>query len=243
MNRRHVLKMIVAGVLASVVSACGRPADANQPWIPYPEHMGTPNMMPDQAYALYLAWTQWVGVLRKPSTAGIEMMDDGSFRAIYGALDFDYQFTSKKLRVMKVLLPAKTTMTTYDMPGPKSDQALAQDEPYTLGGGQFFINPHPWLSENMRARNPDVNAYTLMREFTAGDTPADRFVLDARWLVYWAEYWYPGGIGKPVSGRQMTGAARAWLTPEAQLATRPDLEAWAQSILSQQAPPMKSAYP
>lgn len=241
-SKRRVFVLVFVVLFFGELTACqGQGTDINTPWIPYPANTGTADMSPDKAHALYLAWKKWVGNLRNPSFDGIDLEDGGSFRAIYGALDFDYSFPDRRLIIMKSLSEGNTTISTYEMPGAKKNSELAQREPYTLGGNKFFINPKPWLDENTKARSPNVNAYTLAREFTGDSIPADRFVLDARWLVFWAEYWYPGGGGQPLPGTKESGSERAWRSPEEQAATRPDLEKWAKTILSKKAPPSVKA--
>ena len=196
-------------------------------------------MTADKAYALYLAWKKSVGDVRKPEFSGLNLESDGSFRAIHGAADFDYNFPLKKLMVMRVLNSSATRQYTYDMPGMKADEALAKLEPYTMGGGEFFINTRPWLNSNEEINNPRKNTYCLKRDFSNSSISSEQFVVDVRWLIYWGQYWSP--IGGPLPGLEMSGSDRAWKSPEEQAATRPALEKWAKRILSKKEPPTVKA--
>ncbi|WP_429018048.1 hypothetical protein [Comamonas sp. 4034] len=221
---------------AMPVLGCGARATIPKPWTPWtPDMPKAPDMPPDKAYALYLAWKQFVGPVRKSYFTGIELQTNGSFKAIHGAAEFAYNFETKTLMVMRRLVDGAGSMVRENWPGVVADRRLATKEPFTLGGGQFHINPHPWLTDLDMARSPDMNSYNLKRDFTNAGIPNERFVLDVRWLMFWGYYWAP--IFGKVKGMVESGGDRAFQSSEYQDRTRPALEKWARALLAKGEPP------
>ncbi|MGF6213687.1 hypothetical protein [Comamonas sp. 4034] len=238
-QRRHALRAIAAitAMTAWPLPGCGKASTSiSKPWSPWaPDMPKAPDMPPGKAYALYLAWKQFVGPVRKQVFTGFELQTDGSFKAIHGAAEFAYTFETKTLMVMRQLLDGEGSMVREEWPGVVADRRLAVKEPYTLGGGQFYINPHPWLTNFDKANSPNMNSYNLKRDFTNAGIPNERFVLDVRWLMFWGYYWFPL-FGK-VKGMEESGSRRAFQTFEYQERTRPALEKWARSLLAKGEPP------
>ncbi|MBF5004089.1 hypothetical protein [Diaphorobacter caeni] len=192
-------------------------------------------MSPDKAYALFLAWKAFVGPVRKASFTGIEQRPNGSFKAIHGGADFDYDIDTRTLMVMRLLTEGANPLIRDDHPGVVANRKLALQEPFTMGGAQFFINPRPWLTDLHRARSPGMNAYMLRRDFNDADIPKESFVLDVRWLLFWGFYWYPHG-GNLV-GVEEPGFKRAFRPQDYLERTRPALEKWANALLAKGEPP------
>lgn len=224
----------IAVVLALLAFWKGSGAGAANPWQPLPPPQEVSTMTPEKAYSLYLAWRDHVG--RVPGYAtGIKLKPDGSFSAIHGAADFNYSFENKTLRVMRVLGRGSVELYEETDPGVVVKRRLAALEPWSMGAGQFYLDPHPWISEVERAQWPEMNTLTLMRAFNDDAIDPKRFVTDVRWLVFWGEYWWPRVA--PLKGLKQDGSERAFRSPEEQAATRPALEQWAREILSHPEPP------
>ena len=207
-----------------------------KPWTPWtPNTQKQADMTPERAYALYLVWKKFVGPVRKDVFTGIELQKNGSFKAIHGAAQFDYNFETKVLMAMRVLVEGDETPLRPDAPGLIAIPRLGAQEPYTMGGGVFYLNPKPWLTDLDKARSPNKNALCLRRDFTDKSIPDDRFLLDLRWLVFWGYYWAPR-YGQ-LAGVEEDGIKRAFRPPEYLERTRPALEKFARGLLAKGEPP------
>ena len=208
-----------------------------KPWTPWtPSTSQPPDMTPDRAYALYLAWKKFVGRVRKEIFTGIEQQKNGSFKAIHGAAQFDYNTDTKVLMAMRVLLDGDDTPFREDAPSLIGERRLGAQEPYTMGGGEFFLDPKPWLTDLDRARSPGMNTLTLKRNFSDASIPDDRFVVDLRWLIFWGYYWVP--LYGQLTGVEESGIKRSFRPPEYLERTRPAVEKWARSLLAKGVPPI-----
>ena len=122
------------------------------------------------------------------------------------------------------------------LPGVVASRRLGIQEPYTMGGGEFYLNPNPWLTDMDRERWPQKNTFNLKRDFTDASIPEDRFLIDLRWLVFWGYYWAPN-YGQ-LAGVEESGLNRAFRPPEYLERTRPAVEKWARSLLAKGVPPI-----
>ena len=207
-----------------------------KPWGPWtPEALKQADMTPDKAYALYLLWKKFAGSVRKEAFTGIELQKNGSFKAIHGAAQFDYNFDTKVLMAMRVILDGNRGPLREDSPGVIACRRLAAQEPYTLGGGDFYLNAKPWLTDMDKERWPDKNTFSLKRDFADASIPDDRFLLDLRWLVFWGYYWAP--LSGHLTGVEEEGFKRAFRPPEYLERTRPALEKFARALLAKGEPP------
>ena len=207
-----------------------------KPWTPWtPTTQKPSDMTPERAYALYLVWKKFVGPVRKEVFTGIELQKNGSFKAIHGAAQFDYNSDTKVLMTMRVILDGNRGPLREDSPGVVACRRLAAQEPYTMGGGDFYLNPKPWLTDMDKERWPDKNTFSLKRDFADASIPDDRFLLDLRWLVFWGYYWAP--LSGHLTGVEEEGFKRAFRPPEYLERTRPALEKFARGLLAKGEPP------
>lgn len=195
---------------------------------------GPAAMTPDKAYALASAWTKF---LREPlDSASFKLEQNGSFLAALGAMDFVYDARAKVLDVCRELVDVPVGHKTRPELAARQ-KLITEVEPYTLGGGQFFINQKILLNELESARNPaGLWRLSLRRQFLDAGIDKSQFVLELRWLNYWSLYFKGHAIVFPGSP---TGFDRMYDATDAQLAaSRPELERWAKKIWARGEPPV-----
>ncbi len=235
-TRRHFARSLATLAVLPAIGCGNAATPLPKPWTPWtPNMQNPPDMTPDRAYALYLVWKKFVGPVRKDVFTGIDLQKNGSFKAIHGAAQFDYNFETKVLMAMRVLVEGDETPLRPDAPGLIAIPRLGAQEPYTMGGGVFYLNPKPWLTDLDKARSPNKNALCLRRDFADKSIPDDRFLLDLRWLVFWGYYWAPR-YGQ-LAGVEEDGIKRAFRPPEYLERTRPALEKFARGLLAKGEPP------
>lgn len=234
-RRRFAHSLVAFSVLSAI--GCGNAASPiPKPWTPWMSNMQKPpDMTPDRAYALYLAWKKFAGPVRKEVFTGIDLQKNGSFKAVHAAAEFNYNSDTKVLTAMRVLVDGNLRPLREDFPGVVASRRLGMQEPYTMGGGDFYLNPNPWLTDMDRERWPNKNTFNLKRDFTDVSIPDDRFLLDLRWLIFWGYYWAPN-YGQ-LAGVEENGLNRAFRPPEYLERTRPTLEKFARSLLAKGVPP------
>ena len=235
-SRRYFARCLVSVAIVPAMGCSNAASSLPKPWIPWtPNMQKQPDMTPDRAYALYLVWKKFVGPVRKEIFTGIELQKNGSFKAIHGAAQFDYNAETKVLMAMRVLLEGDDTPLREDAPGLIAERRLGAQEPYTIGGGEFYLDPKPWLTDLDRKRSPNMNTLTLKRNFSDANIPDDRFLVDLRWLIFWGYYWMP--LYGQLAGVEESGIKRSFRPPEYLERTRPALEKWARGLLAKGVPP------
>ena len=235
-SRRNFSHSLVA-LAALLAMGCSNAASSvSKPWTPWtPSVEKQADMTPERAYALYLAWKKFVGPVRKEAFTGIELQKNGSFKAIHGAARFDYNADTKVLMTMRLLLRGDLRPLRADAPGLIAERRLGAEEPYTMGGGMFYLNPNPWMTDTEKARSPHMNTLDLKRDFSDMSIPDDRFLIDLRWLIFWGYYWAP--LYGDLKGVAEDGISRAQQPPEYLEKTRPAVEKWARGLLAKGVPP------
>ena len=235
-SRRNFSHSLVA-LAALLAMGCSNAASSvSKPWTPWtPSVEKQADMTPERAYALYLAWKKFVGPVRKEAFTGIELQKNGSFKAIHGAARFDYNADTKVLMTMRLLLRGDLRPLRADAPGLIAERRLGAEEPYTMGGGMFYLNPNPWMTDTEKARSPNMNTLDLKRDFSDMSIPDDRFLIDLRWLIFWGYYWAP--LYGDLKGVAEDGISRAQQPPEYLEKTRPAVEKWARGLLAKGVPP------
>ena len=235
-SRRNFSHSLVA-LAALIAMGCSNAASSvSKPWTPWtPSVEKQADMTPERAYALYLAWKKFVGPVRKEAFTGIELQKNGSFKAIHGAARFDYNADTKVLMTMRLLLRGDLRPLRADAPGLIAERRLGAEEPYTMGGGMFYLNPNPWMTDTEKARSPNMNTLDLKRDFSDMSIPDDRFLIDLRWLIFWGYYWAP--LYGDLKGVAEDGISRAQQPPEYLEKTRPAVEKWARGLLAKGVPP------
>ena len=235
-SRRNFSHSLVA-LAALLAMGCSNAASfVSKPWTPWtPSVEKQADMTPERAYALYLAWKKFVGPVRKEVFTGIELQKNGSFKAIHGAARFDYNADTKVLMTMRLLLRGDLRPLRADAPGLIAERRLGAEEPYTMGGGMFYLNPNPWMTDTEKTRSPNMNTLDLKRDFSDMSIPDDRFLIDLRWLIFWGYYWAP--LYGDLKGVAEDGISRAQQPPEYLEKTRPAVEKWARGLLAKGAPP------
>ena len=235
-SRRNFSHSLVA-LAALLAMGCSNAASSvSKPWTPWtPSVEKQADMTPERAYALYLVWKKFVGPVRKEVFTGIELQKNGSFKAIHGAARFDYNADTKVLMTMRLLLRGDLRPLRADAPGLIAERRLGAEEPYTMGGGMFYLNPNPWMTDTEKARSPNMNTLDLKRDFSDMSIPDDRFLIDLRWLIFWGYYWAP--LYGDLKGVAEDGISRAQQPPEYLEKTRPAVEKWARGLLAKGVPP------
>jgi hypothetical protein len=222
-NRRIFLR---AGALLPLVSLSTLGCSAAEPWSPLPPFTGTPNMTPDKAYSLLLAFSKHVG--KPPDESNFRLEKDGSFYARVGSPDMVYSMSTKTLRVMAHVGWREDGMPTNPETLARL-QFVASKEPYTLGGGEFFHNLKPWVERPLAAQTV---MFTLKQDFSDVTITKERFLADVRWLNYWGHYWRDRSYNPQESGYERVNR------PDAELeAERPALEKWARGLMAKGLPP------
>ena len=236
-TRRHFGQTLATLTALPAVDWGNAASSVPKPWVPWtPDAQKQADMTPDKAYALYLLWKKFAGPVRKDVFTGIERQKNGSFKAVHAAAEFNYNVDTKVLTVMRVLVDGNLRPLREDFPGVVASRRLGIQEPYTMGGGEFYLNPNPWLTDMDRERWPHKNTFNLKRDFTDASIPEDRFLIDLRWLVFWGYYWAPN-YGQ-LAGVEESGLNRAFRPPEYLERTRPAVEKWARSLLAKGVPPI-----
>ena len=235
-SRRNFSHSLVALTALLAMGWSNAASSVSKPWTPWtPSVEKQADMTPERAYALYLAWKKFVGPVRKEAFTGIELQTNGSFKAIHGAARFDYNADTKVLMTMRLLLRGDLRPLRADAPGLIAERRLGAEEPYTMGGGMFYLNPNPWMTDTEKARSPHMNTLDLKRDFSDMSIPDDRFLIDLRWLIFWGYYWAP--LYGDLKGVAEDGISRAQQPPEYLERTRPDVEKWARGLLAKGVPP------
>ena len=235
-SRRNFSHSLVALTALLAMGWSNAASSVSKPWTPWtPSVEKQADMTPERAYALYLAWKKFVGPVRKEAFTGIELQKNGSFKAIHGAARFDYNADTKVLMTMRLLLRGDLRPLRADAPGLIAERRLGAEEPYTMGGGMFYLNPNPWMTDTEKARSPNMNTLDLKRDFSDMSIPDDRFLIDLRWLIFWGYYWAP--LYGDLKGVAEDGISRAQQPPEYLEKTRPAVEKWARGLLAKGVPP------
>ena len=236
LTRRHFGHTLATLTVFPAMGSSNAAQSIPKPWIPWTSTTQKPSdMTPERAYALYLVWKKFVGPIRKEAFTGIELQKNGSFKAIHGAAQLDYNSDTKVLMAMRVLLEGNRKPLREDAPALIAERQLGAQEPYTMGGGEFYIDPNPWLTDLERSRSPNMNTLNLKRDFNDASIPDDRFLVDLRWLIFWGYYWAP--LHGQLKGVEEAGINRSFRPPEYLEKTRPALEKWARDLLAKGVPP------
>ena len=235
-SRRHLVHTLGTFTVLLAMGCSDAASFIPKPWTPWtPSVEKQTDMTPDRAYALYLVWKKFVGPVRKEIFTGIELQKNGSFKAIHGSAQFNYNSDTKVLMAMRVLLEGNRKPLREDAPALIAERQLGAQEPYTMGGGEFYIDPNPWLTDLERSRSPNMNTLNLKRDFNDASIPDDRFLVDLRWLMFWGYYWAP--VHGQLKGVEEAGINRSFRPPEYLEQTRPALEKWARDLLAKGVPP------
>ena len=236
LTRRHFGHTLATLTVFPTMGSSNAAQSIPKPWTPWTPTTHKPSdMTPERAYALYLAWKKFVGPVPKEAFTGIELQKNGSFKAIHGAAQLDYNADTKVLMAMRVLLEGNRKPLREDAPALIAERQLGAREPYTMGGGEFYIDPNPWLTDLERSRSPNMNTLNLKRDFNDASIPDDRFLVDLRWLMFWGYYWAP--VHGQLKGVEEAGINRSFRPPEYLEQTRPALEKWARDLLAKGVPP------
>ena len=236
LTRRHFGHALATLTVFPAMGSSNAAQSIPKPWTPWTSTTQKPSdMTPERAYALYLVWKKFVGPVRKEAFTGIELQKNGSFKAIHGAARFDYNADTKVLMTMRLLLRGDLRPLRADAPGLIAERRLGAEEPYTMGGGMFYLNPNPWMTDTEKARSPHMNTLDLKRDFSDMSIPDDRFLIDLRWLIFWGYYWAP--LYGDLKGVAEDGISRAQQPPEYLEKTRPAVEKWARGLLAKGVPP------